>query len=98
MNIYEVKQLFFEASNAKVVVGSDPTKANQKNFYRHYTVNGTRREPPYGELTSLLAPEAEHVTSLALQKLLADLMAEQSNLSAYIFFKKPPGSTAAVYS
>ncbi|MGC6526482.1 MAG: recombinase family protein, partial [Paracoccaceae bacterium] len=64
------------------------TKADQKNYYRHYTVNRTRREPPYGELTSLPAPEAEHATSLALQKLLADLKAEQSNLSADLFLQK----------
>ena len=64
-----------------------PTKANQKKSYRHYTVNRTRREPPYGELTSLPAPEVEHVKLLALQKLLADLMAEQSNLSADMFLK-----------
>ena len=61
---------------------------NQKNYYRHYTVNGTRRETPYGELTSLPAPEAEHVASLALQKLLADLKAEQSNLLANMFLQK----------
>ena len=35
----------------------------------------------------LYAPEAEHVTSLALQKLLADLRAEHSNLSADMFLK-----------
>ncbi len=64
-----------------------PTKANQKNYYRHYTVNRTRREPPYGELTSLPAQEAEQVTSLALQKLLADLKAEQSDLSAEMFLQ-----------
>ena len=64
-----------------------PTKANQKNYYRHYTVNRTRREPPYGELTSLPAQEAEHVTSLALQKLLADLRAERSDLSADMFLQ-----------
>ena len=75
-----------------------PIKANQKNYFRRYTVNRTRREPPYGELTSLPAPEAEHVTSLALQNLLTDLKAEQSNLSADIFFKKPPGSITTIYS
>jgi hypothetical protein len=64
-----------------------PTKANQKNYYRHYTVNRTMREPPYGELTSLPAQEAEHVTSLALQRLLADLKAEQSDLSADLFLQ-----------
>ena len=39
-------------------------------------------EPPYGELNSLPAPEAEDVTSLALQNLLVNWKAEQSNLSA----------------
>ena len=35
----------------------------------------------------LYAPEAEHVTSLALQNLLTDLKAEQSNLSVDMFLK-----------
>ena len=39
-------------------------------------------------LTSLPAQEAEHVTSLALQKLLADLRAERSDLSADRFLQK----------
>ena len=38
--------------------------------------------------TSLPAQEAEHVTSLALQKLLADLRAERSDLSADRFLQK----------
>ena len=64
-----------------------PTKTNLKNYYRHYTVNRTRREPPYGELTSIPAPEAERVTSLALKELLAGLKAEQSDLSVDLFLQ-----------
>ena len=44
-------------------------------------------EPAYGELTSLPTPESEDVTSLALQNLLVDLKAKQSNSSADMFFK-----------
>ncbi|MDA8636722.1 recombinase family protein [Rhodobacteraceae bacterium] len=65
-----------------------PTKANQKNYYRHYTVNRTRREPPYGELTSLPAQEAERVTSLALKSLLQDLNSDQSSLATNEFLKE----------
>ena len=65
-----------------------PTKSNQKNYYRHYTVNRTRREPPYGELTSLPAQEAERVTSLALESLLQNLKSNQSSLSIDEFLKE----------
>ena len=65
-----------------------PAKTNHKNYYRHYTVNRTRHEPPFGELTSLPAQEAERVTSLALKKLLENLTSNQSNLAADVFLKE----------
>ena len=65
-----------------------PTKTNHKNYYRHYTVNQTRHEPPFGELTSLPAQEAERVTSLALKKLLENLSSNQSSFAADLFLKE----------
>lgn len=58
-----------------------PTKTDRKNYYRHYTVNRTRHEAPYGELTSLPAQEAERVTSLALKSLVQNLNSDQSSLA-----------------
>ena len=46
-----------------------PTTVHKKEtLYRHYTVNRTRDEPPYGELTSLPVQEAERVTAQALKE------------------------------
>ena len=46
-----------------------PTTVHKKEtLYRHYTVNRTRYEPPYGELTSLPVQEAERVTAQALKE------------------------------
>ena len=55
--------------------------------YRHYTVNRTRHEPPYGELTSLPAQEAERVTAQALKELLSELEPQQSSLPTEVFLQ-----------
>ena len=63
-----------------------PTTVHKKETrYRHYTVNRTRHEPPYGELTSLPAHVAERVTAQALKELLSELEPQQSSLPTEVF-------------
>ena len=50
-------------------------------------MNRTRHEPPYGELTSLPAHEAERVTAQALKKLLSELEPQQSSLPTEVFLQ-----------
>ena len=65
-----------------------PTTVHKKETrYRHYTVNRTRHEPPYGELTSLPAQEAERVTAQALKELLSELEPQQSSLPTEVFLQ-----------
>ena len=65
-----------------------PTTVHKKETrYRHYTVNRTRHEPPYGELTSLPAQEAERVTAMAIKELLSTLEPQQSSLPAEVFLQ-----------